>query len=219
MEQETVTTEKSITVIKDKKRGRPTKKLAARKAFREAYYGPGNPGIPSEVKKALFYVDRKLPSHEELGIPTHMSKTLFMTIKRLTDIAHRDEQEFLTVRCECGKLAEAHAICECGNEVPITIPEAKLEKNSLEALKLLISRMWGQLANVTAEVNIKGQLDLVSNSLVVIIMKYVPKDMQESCINEISALLKTTQVSNGTIGQMVGNPEFTGIEDTEYVEG
>jgi hypothetical protein len=189
-----------MSEIKNVKKGiNNTKKMRARNAFKQAYYpqvpnAPYGPAVPSAVNTSLHYIDKQMPSHKELGIPEHVPKTMFLTLKRITDIAFRNSEDLATVRCKCGEMVEPVVECQsCGEKHTISIPNYRLEKNEIEALKLLIGRMWGQMANITADINIKGQIDTIAVNVVQCIVKYVPKEKIDDCVNEISEIIKSSQ--------------------------
>ena len=139
-------------------------------------------GIPRS-RRDLATIIRKLDENlrkEDPSIPGDISAMHMNVIKKTAEIAFRDNQEIKKVPCP-----------ECGTEVEFKVYNAKTEQNTVKALDSLSDRMFPKLANITHEVNIAGQINVIGEKIATIIVKYVPPgEKRMLCMGEVVTFLE-----------------------------
>ena len=123
--------------------------------------------IDAEIKK------------EVKGIPSDVSPIHYLTMKRAFEIAYRENQIEKEISCPL-----------CHGKIKVEIPNVKAEANSISALTILMDRMYAKLGHLTQEINLTGYMNVISESIVGIVVKYVPQEMKPQAMAQISQMFE-----------------------------
>lgn len=134
-------------------------------------------------------------------LPRDVSPLHFLTLQKLSEIAFRDNTDEKDIKCP-----------SCGEPIKIRFPNVKAEKNSIDCATTLADRMYPKLGHLTQEINLVGQINVVSEYIVGIIVKYVPAEKRSEAMAKISEMFeRLTENDHCTSSQ---NDPITVLEST-----
>lgn len=125
--------------------------------------------------------DRMMRSQDK-SLPKEISPIHMKFFQTLAAVALRDNVKNVEMVCP-----------DCGKVLTIPMHDSKAEGNSVKALEIGFDRMFPRLASLTHEVNIAGQLNVVTDQLAAVIIKYVPNDKVALCSAELVSLIERVQ--------------------------
>lgn len=127
-----------------------------------------------------------------------------LPLGRLYDIGMRKCVEYIS-RVKCPQCGKSHLVrcpkCKVYHEVEM--PDAQMEKNSIDALKTVANKTTPNLAAITQDININVLITSYQDWAIRMISKYVPIEEKSMVIKEMEmALMKATdadftEVTNG----------------------
>jgi hypothetical protein len=147
----------------------------------ERKLGKGIPKTKRDFHTILRHLDSQLRKADPT-LPREISAAHYLTVHKLFELALRDNSASVLQQCP-----------KCHEKIEVMVNDARCEKNSVEALKTMAERMFPKLAQLTHEVNIAGQINMVSEHIGAIIVKYVPADKRVNCLCEIEQLIEKSK--------------------------
>lgn len=147
----------------------------------EKKIGKAIPRNRRDFSKIIQYIDNSL-RRQDPTLPRDLSVTHYLTVNTLQAIAFRDNMVEEDIKCP-----------HCKQFLKVIKHNSKSECNSVKALEILTDRMFPKLASLTHEINVAGQINVITEQLATIIVKYVPAEMKMVCLGEITELIDTVQ--------------------------
>jgi hypothetical protein len=156
----------------------------------ERKYGAAMKPARRDFHKIMCYIENQA-RRSGINLPKEISAPHFQTVKKLIEIAHRDNNFQYYPKCpKCKENVEV--VCKtCGTSIDIMVPSEKLERNSVMCLEALLDRFAPKLATQSTEINIHQNIINMGSGIAQIISQYVPNDKLPDCMIQIRSLLGT----------------------------
>jgi hypothetical protein len=124
----------------------------------------------------------RMMRNKDKSLPREISPIHLKFFQTMAAVALRENVKDVEVVCP-----------DCKKVLTVKQHDSKAEGNSIKALEIGFDRMFPRLASLTHEVNIAGQLNVVTDQLAAVIIKYVPNDKVALCSAELVALIEKVQ--------------------------
>lgn len=168
-------------------------------------YAKWNKVLPksrTDFRRVIACVNHSIEKAKPGIVEDHVSTFHVTVFKQAYEIAMRDP--VINVwQVKCPKCKRMHAIVcdnpECGDTHEIEMPSAQMEKNSVEMLKKLMDKFAPNLAAITQDVNVNVTVSKITQQIVYIISRYVPKDKKDMAMADF----------NKSIGEAIDYVETT----------
>jgi len=113
------------------------------------------------------------------SMPKDVSPIHYLSIKKAIDVAYREN--IMKKEISCPKCREAFEV---------DYPNVKAEANSIAALNILFDRMYAKLGHLTQEINLTGYMNVITEHIVKIVVKYVPLEKKPEAMASVSELFE-----------------------------
>lgn len=132
-----------------------------------------------EFSSVVERLDNEMKKSLQKQVPADISAVHYLSMKKIFEIAYRDNDLNKQVTCP-----------KCKEKFNVELPHVKAEANSLTALSTLFDRMYPKLGHLTQEINLTGYMNVISESIVGIVVKYVPQEKKPEAMAKISEMFE-----------------------------